>query len=82
MSIKWCSKCKGFGHTPSDCPNKELITLPKWEAAMEEENEEQNKDERDHELKETQGKVMEEAREEQLLVLRRFLSQQKGVKDE
>ena len=82
MSIKWCSKCKGFGHTPSDCPNKEFIILAEWEAVMEEENEEKNEDERDHELEETQEEVVEEAGEEELLVLTRVPSQQKGVKDE
>ena len=82
LSIKRCFKCQGLGHTPSDCPNKEFITLAEWEAAIEEENEEKNEDERDHELEETQGEVVEEAREEELLVLRRVPSQQKGVRDE
>jgi len=27
MSIKRCFKCEGLGHTSSDCPNKEFITL-------------------------------------------------------
>jgi len=27
MSVKRCSKCQGFGHTSSNCPNKEFITL-------------------------------------------------------
>ena len=38
-SIKRCSKCQGFGHAPSDCPNKEFITLTEWEVAMKEEKE-------------------------------------------
>ena len=79
MSIKRCSKCQGFGHTSSVCPNKEFITLAEWEAAMEEENEEEHEHESDHELEETQVKVVEEAREE---VLRRVASQPKGVKVE
>jgi len=37
MSIKTCSKCQGFGHTLSEWPNKEFITLAEWETAMEEE---------------------------------------------
>jgi len=37
-------------------------------------HEEKNEDERDHELEETQGEVVEEAREEELLVLRRVPS--------
>ena len=79
MSIKRCSKCQGFGHTSSVCPNKEFITLAEWEAAMEEENEEEHEHESDHELEETPVKVVEEAREE---LLRRVASQPKGVQDE
>ena len=79
MSTPRCSKCQGFGHTSSVCPNKEFITLAEWEAAMEEENEEEHEHESDHELEETQVKVVEEAREE---VLRRVASQPKGVKVE
>jgi len=37
---KRCSKCQGLGHTPSVCPNKEIVTLAVWEAAMEKEKEE------------------------------------------
>ena len=55
------SKCQGVCHTPSDRPNKEIINLAEWEAALEEENEEKNQDERDHKLEETQEKVVEEA---------------------
>ena len=74
VSIKRCSKCQGFGHTSSDYPNKEFITLAKWKAAMEEDKEEKDEDERDHELEETQEEDAEEAREEELLVLRRVPS--------
>jgi len=42
MSIKRRSKCQGFGHVPSDCPNKEFITLTEWEAAMKEQKEVNN----------------------------------------
>ena len=66
MSIKRCCKCQGFGHTVSDYPNKDFITLGEWEAAIEEENKEKNEDERDHELEETKEKVIEEASEEEL----------------
>ena len=82
MSIKRCSKCQGLGHTISDCPNKEFITLREWEVAMEEENKEKNDVERDDELKDTQEKVMKETREEELLVLGRVLTRQKGVQGE
>ena len=44
--------------------------------------EEENKDESDHELQETQEKVVEEAREEELFVLGRVPSEPKGVRDE
>ena len=54
VSNKRCFKCQGFGHTFSDCTNKEFITLAEWEAAMNEENEVKNEDERDHEHEETQ----------------------------
>jgi len=40
---KRCSKCRGLGHTPSVYPNKAIVTLAEWEAAMEEENEEEQK---------------------------------------
>ena len=61
MRNKRCCKCQGFGHTSSDCPDKEFITLPEWEAATEEENAEENEDKSDHELEETQEEVIEEA---------------------
>jgi len=44
--------------------------------------EEENEDESEHELKETQEEVMKVADEGELLVMRRVLSNQKGVKDE
>jgi len=69
-----CLKRQGLGHTSSDCPNKEIITLVEWEAAMEEGNEKKIEDESDHELEETQEEVVEEASEEELLVLRRVPS--------
>ena len=40
---KRCSKCRGLGHTPSVYPNKAIVTWAEWEAAMEEENEEEQK---------------------------------------
>ena len=49
---------------------------------MEEENKEKNDVERDDELKDTQEKVMKETREEELLVLGRVLTRQKGVQGE
>jgi len=82
MSIKRCSKCQGFAHTSSDCFNKEFITLVEWEAAMKEENEEKNEDERDHKLAETQEKVVDAAREKELLVLGGVLSLPKGLQGE
>jgi len=82
MSIKRHSKCQGFGHMPLDCPNKEFITLAKWEAAIEEEIEEKNEDVHDCKLEETQEEVMEETTEEELMVLTRVPSKHKGVKDE
>jgi len=44
--------------------------------------EEEIEDESEHELEETQEEVAEEAVEGELLVLRRVLSNQNGVKDE
>ena len=76
-----CFKCQGLGYTPSDCPNKEITSLAEWEKTMEEENEEENEDESDHELEEIQAEVVEKASEEELLMLRRVPSHQKGVKD-
>ena len=78
VSMRRCSKCHGLGHKTSVCPNKEFITLAQLEAAMVEENE----DKSDHTLKETQEEVMEETREEDLLIFKEVLSPQKKVQDE
>ena len=55
--------------------------MAECETTMEEENEEENEDESDHELEEIQAEVVEEASEEELLILRRVPSHQKGVED-
>ena len=52
-SMRRYSKCQGLGHKTSVCPNKEVFTLAQVQAAMEE-NEEENEDTSDHKLKETQ----------------------------
>ena len=39
MSMRRCSKCQGLGHKTSVFPNKKVITLAQWKAAMEDENE-------------------------------------------
>jgi len=65
-----------------DCPNRTVITLIEWLALKEEFEEEENEDDYDNELKKTQEEIVEEAGEGELLVLRRALSNQKGVKDE
>ena len=64
MSIGRCSKSQGLGHTTSDFPNKEFVTLAECEAAMKEESEEESEDERDHKLDELQEEATEEFWEE------------------
>ena len=41
MSNRRCFKCQCLGHTASDCPNKEIISLAEWEATMKEKNQEE-----------------------------------------
>jgi len=80
-NIRWF-KCQGLGHIASDCPSRKVITLPEWIAVMKDVEEEENECESELELEETQDEVVEEADEGELLVLRRVLSNQRGVKDE
>ena len=81
MSNRRCFKCQGLGLIASDCPNRKVITLSEWSALKELFEEEENEVEREPELEETQEEVMEEADKGELLVLRRVLSNQRGVKD-
>ena len=73
-SMRRCSKCQGLGDKTSLYPNKEIFTLAQLEAAMEEENQEENEETSYHKLKETQEEIVEETREEELLVLQEVLS--------
>jgi len=81
MSNRRCFKCQGLGHIASDYPNCKVITLAEWSAVKEEFEEEEKEDDYENELEETQ-EVVKEADEGELLVLRRVLNNQKGVKDE
>jgi hypothetical protein len=51
-----CFKCQGLGHIASECPNRKIISLPKWE---------DNKEKENHKvcLMEEQEKVVEDANE-------------------
>jgi len=82
MSNRGCFKCQGLGHIASDCPNCKVITLADWSTVKEQFEEEQKEHEYENEVKETQEEVMEEANEGELLVLRRILSNQEGVRGE
>jgi len=82
ISNRRCFKCQGLGHIASDCPNHKVITLAEWSAMKEGFEEEEKKDDYEDELEKTQEEVVEEADEGELLLLRRVLSNQKGVKDE
>jgi len=57
------SKCRGLGHTPSVCPNKEFITLDEWEAAMEFKLEEKEQEEvhkaYEEEIREDEGQEVD-----------------------
>ena len=82
MSNCRCFKCQGLGHIASECPNRKVITLAEWAAVKEDFEEEDKACESEPEFEETQNEVIEEADEGELLVLRRVLSTQRGVKDE
>ena len=58
---------QGLGHIASESPNRTIISLAKWEANKEEED---------------QQEVVEEVDEGELLVLRRAMSNLKGEKEE
>jgi len=77
-----CFKYQGLGHIASECPNRIVITLAEWAAVKEDFEEEEKACESEPELEETQDEVIEEADEGELLVLRRVLTNQRGVKDE
>jgi len=83
MSNRRCFKCQGLGHIASDYPNRKAITLSEWSAysaVKEVFEEEEMEEESEPDLEETQEKVVEEADEGKLLVLRRALSNQKQLK--
>ena len=82
MSNRRCFKCQGLRHIASNCPNRKVISLAEWSAEKEEFEEEEKEDDYENKLEETQEEVVEEADVGELLVLRRVLSNQKGVKDE
>jgi len=74
MSNRRCFKCQWLGHIASECPNRKVITLAEWATVMEDFEEEEKECESEPQLEETQDKVIEEADEGELLVLRRVLS--------
>ena len=39
MNARQCFKRQGLGHIATDCQNRKVITLVKWEAMKEEEKE-------------------------------------------
>ena len=67
MSIEGCSKCQILGHITLLCPNQEIITLAEWEAVMKKETTKGSE--------QITKKEDEEARDEELLVLKRVPSQ-------
>jgi len=78
MSNRRCFKCQGLGCIASECPNRRIISLAKWEACREEEEEE----EKEVYFIEEQEEVVEEEDEGELLVLRKPFSSQKGDLEE
>jgi len=59
-----------------------VITLAEWEAVKEHEIKVENEEDVEGHLEETQEEVKKEVDEDEMLVLRRVLSVQKGAKDE
>ena len=71
------------GHIASECPNRRIISLAKWEANKEEEEEDDRRlclVEEDQE--EDVEEIVEEADDGEMLVIRRALSGLKGDKEE
>ena len=74
LNPRRCFKCQGLGHTPSDCPNKEAISFAEWEAAIEEENEEEENAYLIKDQEENQEEVKLRADEREMPLLERVLS--------
>ena len=66
----------------SDCPNRRIITLAEWDTVREEDKEEEQKEDEEEEHEDEQEEVVEAVDEEEMLVLRSVLSNQRGIKDE
>jgi len=77
-----CFKCRGVCHTASGCPNKEIISRAEWEAAKEEENEEEEKAYFMKGQEENQEEVKVRADEGEMLLLERVSSGFQGDDDE
>jgi len=73
MSARRCFKCQGWGHIVTDCPNRKVITLAKWETLKEYEEEEM-KEEKVEGEEESPKEELTRADEGKMLVLRRSLS--------
>ena len=82
MSNRRCFKCQGLGHIVSECPNRKVITLTEWATVKKDFGEVEKACESGPGVEKTQDEVIEEADEGEPLVLRRVLSNQKGVQDE
>jgi len=79
--LRRCLKCQGLRHLAIDCPNSKVITLEEWKAVREEENQEEKKMQLVEESKGELEEVEEKANKGEILVLKRDLSNQKGVED-
>ena len=72
-------KCQGFGHIASECTNRRVVTLRKFQEFKEVEIEEEEENEKAALLNDCEEEeCAEEADEGELLVLRRSLSGLKG----
>ena len=72
---------QGLGHIVSNCPNRKVITLTKWETMKEHEKEEVEEESVENEEENPEVEVIK-ADEGEMLILRRGLSTQKSEKDE
>ena len=74
MDKKRCFLCQGLSHFGSECPNKRVVSLAKYQASVEELDEEVEGEEKELLLNEALEEVKEGPDEGEMLVIRRASS--------